>query len=150
MGENPYTNPIVRPLILPDWRKFGINVTEDKRGQLEASDTYQTGTFLRDVIKLNDKQRNFRLFGPDETASNRLHAVFEATSKQWMGEYRDGDDAFLAPDGRVMEMLSEHACEGWLEGYLLTGGHGLLNSYEALYVLKLARWYLWWHPLIAC
>ena len=131
MSENPVTNPVVKPLIMPNWRDYGIEVKEGERGHVEASDTYTTGTFLRDVIKLNEANRNFRLFGPDETASNRLHAVFEATRKQWMGEYRDGDDAFLGPDGRVMEMLSEHQCEGWLEGYLLTGRHGLLNSYEA-------------------
>ena len=118
-----------------------------QRGQVEASDTFTTGTFLRDVMKVNGESRNFRLFGPDETASNRLQAVFDVTKKQWMGEYRDGDDAFLAPEGRVMEMLSEHQCQGWLEGYLLTGGHGLINSYEAfIHIISSmfnqhAKWY---------
>ncbi|KAL7575329.1 hypothetical protein ACA910_001847 [Epithemia clementina (nom. ined.)] len=130
MGENPYTNPIVKPLILPDYTKYAIDVKPEARGHIQASDTYTMGTFLRDVVSQNAKARNFRIFGPDETASNRLHAVFEATDKQWMGEYLEKDEN-LASEGRVMEMLSEHQCEGWLEGYLLTGGHGLLSSYEA-------------------
>jgi xylulose-5-phosphate/fructose-6-phosphate phosphoketolase len=130
MGDNPFTNPMVSPLVLPKFENYGVAVDPAQRGHAIASDTYTTGVFLRDVIKANQARRNFRIFGPDETASNKLHAVFEATSKQWMGEYADDDDT-LAPDGRVMEMLSEHTVEGWLEGYLLTGGHGLLNSYEA-------------------
>lgn len=130
MGNNQITNPIVKPLILPDFMEYGLDVQPTSRGQLKASDTYTCGTFLKDVIVKNQHNRNFRMFGPDETASNRLHAVYEATNKQWMGVY-DKDDINLAQDGRVMEMLSEHQCEGWLEGYLLTGGHGLLNSYEA-------------------
>jgi len=130
MGCNQYTNPKVKPLILPDFENYGLIVDPKKRGTLEASDTYTLGVFLRDVIVKNSTHKNFRIFGPDETASNRLHAVFEATSKQWMGETTESDDT-LAQEGRVMEMLSEHQCEGWLEGYLLTGGHGLLNSYEA-------------------
>jgi xylulose-5-phosphate/fructose-6-phosphate phosphoketolase len=130
MSDNPFTNPRVKPLVLPDFADYALPVDTEKRGLIKASDTYTCGTFLRDVIRKNETNRNFRMFGPDETASNRLHAVFEATSKQWMGEYADGDDN-LAQDGRVMEMLSEHQCEGWLEGYLLTGGHGILNSYEA-------------------
>ena len=85
---------------------------------------------FRSVAKLNREQRNFRIFGPDETLSNRLNAVFEVTERQWDGRTQDNDE-FLALDGRVMEMLSEHQCEGWLEGYLLTGRHGLFNSYEA-------------------
>eukprot|EP00339_Tiarina_fusa_P005761 CAMPEP_0117066572 /NCGR_PEP_ID=MMETSP0472-20121206/46569_1 /TAXON_ID=693140 ORGANISM="Tiarina fusus, Strain LIS" /NCGR_SAMPLE_ID=MMETSP0472 /ASSEMBLY_ACC=CAM_ASM_000603 /LENGTH=265 /DNA_ID=CAMNT_0004787709 /DNA_START=18 /DNA_END=812 /DNA_ORIENTATION=- len=117
MGKNPFTNPIVKPLVLPAFEKYGLPVDPAARGKLKASDTYTTGTFLRDVIVENDANRNFRMF-------------FEATKKQWMGEYVEGDDN-LAQDGRVLEMLSEHQCEGWLEGYLLTGGHGLLNSYEA-------------------
>ena len=92
------------------------------------------GRWLRGVVTLNAEQRNFRLFGPDETVSNRLDAVFEVTSRQWMGE-QTAEDEWLAPDGRVMEMLSEHHCQGWLEGYLLTGRHGLFNTYEALRVL---------------
>jgi xylulose-5-phosphate/fructose-6-phosphate phosphoketolase len=130
MGMNPYTNPQVKPLVLPDFENYGLIVEPGKRGQLKASDTYTTGVFLRDVIIKNKINKNFRIFGPDETASNKLHAVFEATNKQWMGELYDSDEN-LAQEGRVMEMLSEHQCEGWLEGYLLTGGHGLINSYEA-------------------
>ena len=130
MGCNHFTNPKVKPLILPEFENYGLAVDPKKRGNLKASDTYTMGVFLRDVIVKNETNKNFRIFGPDETASNRLHAVFEATNKQWMGDYAEGDDT-LAQEGRVMEMLSEHQCEGWLEGYLLTGGHGLLNSYEA-------------------
>ena len=88
------------------------------------------GGWLRDVMRANAGEANFRVFGPDETASNRLSALFEATDRAWMAERRDGDD-HLAPDGRVMEVLSEHLCQGWLEGYLLTGRHGLFNCYEA-------------------
>ena len=88
------------------------------------------GRFLRDVIRLNEDERNFRLFGPDETISNRLEAVFEVTNRQWDARTARNDE-FLAPGGDVMEVLSEHQCEGWLEGYLLTGRHGLFNSYEA-------------------
>ena len=135
MGDNKYTNPAFRPLIVPDFEPYGVEVDPQNRGSpdLYASDTYTTGLFLRDIFNKNEHLRNFRMFGPDESASNRLQAVFEATKKMWMGEYSDkGDvDSLLGPDGRVMEMLSEHQCEGWLEGYLLTGGHGLLNSYEA-------------------
>lgn len=128
MGNNPLTNPMVTPLVLPDFASYGI--VDPKRGSVIASDTSMLGKWLRDVIKLNDSARNFRIFGPDETASNRLQAVFEVTNKQWMGEVNADDDT-LAQEGRVIEMLSEHQCEGWLEGYLLTGRHGLLNSYEA-------------------
>lgn len=131
MGANPFANPQVKPLVLPDFADYALPVDVKARGKIKESDTYVTGTFLRDVIRKNEVNKNFRMFGPDETASNKLHAVFEATSKQWMGEYLDTDDDTLAQYGRVMEMLSEHQCEGWLEGYLLTGGHGLLNSYEA-------------------
>ena len=99
-------------------------------GSVMNEDARTLGKFLRDVIKLNADSRNFRIFGPDETASNRLDAVFEATDKQWVGEIIPTDD-HLAPDGRVVEMLSEHQCEGWLEGYLLTGRHGIFNTYEA-------------------
>ena len=128
MGNNQITNPIIKPLVLPDFSDYGI--IDPRRGAVLASDTGILGTFLRDVIKCNETARNFRIFGPDETASNRLGAVFEATNKQWMAE-TNADDDTLAQDGRVMEMLSEHQCEGWLEGYLLTGRHGLLSSYEA-------------------
>ena len=99
-------------------------------GNVEAEDTRILGRFLRDVIKLNDIRGSFRLFGPDETVSNRLNAVFEASARQWTAETISGDE-YLAPSGSVMEVLSEHQCQGWLEGYLLTGRHGLFNSYEA-------------------
>lgn len=128
MGNNPYTNPISKPLNLPDFTQFAI--PDPKRGTTFASDTAQLGLYLKELIVMNEKARNFRLFGPDETKSNRLGAVFDVTTKQFLGERREGDDR-MSSDGRVMEMLSEHQCEGWLEGYLLTGGHGLLNSYEA-------------------
>ena len=128
MGNHPLTNPTVQPLRLPDWKKFCIDVPV--RGGIKASDTYQCGKMLKEVIDMNADARNFRLFGPDETASNRLHAVFESTDRQFMGKLYETDDN-TSQDGRVMEILSEHQCEGWLEGYLLTGGHGLLNSYEA-------------------
>ena len=95
-----------------------------------AEATRVLGGFLRDVMRLNEGRRNFRVFGPDETASNRLSALFEATDRTWVAE-RQPDDDHLAPDGRVMEILSEHTCQGWLEGYLLTGRHGLFSSYEA-------------------
>ena len=128
MGNNPFTNPVSKPLILPDFAPFGI--ADPQRGNIFASDATHLGYFLKQVIVLNEKTRNFRLFGPDETKSNRLGAVFDVTTKQFLGEKRDDDDR-MSSDGRVMEMLSEHQCEGWLEGYLLTGGHGILNSYEA-------------------
>jgi xylulose-5-phosphate/fructose-6-phosphate phosphoketolase len=99
-------------------------------GQTDAEDTRVLGRFLRDVIEANQPFRNFRLFGPDETASNRLDAVFERTTRQWMAA-EDANDQWLGRDGRVMEVLSEHQCQGWLEGYLLTGRHGLFNTYEA-------------------
>ena len=113
-------------LSLPDFRNYAVPVpTPGGRG---IGDTHVLGRFLRDVVKLNEK--NFRIFGPDETLSNGLEAVFEETNRQWDAETIPGDE-FLAPTGRVMEMLSEHQCQGWLEGYLLTGRHGLFNSYEA-------------------
>ena len=113
---------------LPDFRSHGTDVPSP--GAVEAQDTEILGELLRDVIRRNQAPRNFRIFGPDETASNRLSAVFEATARQWEAETVPTDD-HLARDGSVMEMLSEHQCEGWLEGYLLTGRHGLFNSYEA-------------------
>jgi xylulose-5-phosphate/fructose-6-phosphate phosphoketolase len=130
MGANPHANGglLLHDLIMPDFRKFAVNVPSP--GSVEAADTQVLGVFLREVIKLNQKQRNFRIFGPDETLSNRLNAVFEATNRQWDARTKENDE-FLATDGRVMEMLSEHQCEGWLEGYLLTGRHGLFNCYEA-------------------
>jgi xylulose-5-phosphate/fructose-6-phosphate phosphoketolase len=128
MGANPHANGgiLLRDLTLPDFRDYAVDVPAPGTG--DAEDTRVLGTFLRDVIKLNPQ--NFRLFGPDETASNRLTAVFDATDKQWEAEIVPSDD-HLARAGRVMEVLSEHQCEGWLEGYLLTGRHGMFNSYEA-------------------
>ncbi len=130
MGANPNANGglLLRDLVMPDFRKFAVDVPSP--GSVCAADAHELGVFLRDVIKLNDEQRNFRIFGPDETLSNRLTAVFEETERQWDARTQDNDE-FLARDGRVMEMLSEHQCEGWLEGYLLTGRHGLFNCYEA-------------------
>ena len=130
MGANPHANGglLLRDLRMPDFRDYATDVPVP--GTLGIGDTHAAGRFLRDVIKLNSEQRNFRVFGPDETLSNQLGAVFEATERQWEGETLPTDE-FLAPTGRVMEMLSEHQCEGWLEGYLLTGRHGLFNCYEA-------------------
>jgi xylulose-5-phosphate/fructose-6-phosphate phosphoketolase len=130
MGANPRANGgiLLNDLRLPDWTKYTIDVPTP--GGAQAEDTRVLGTFLRDVIKHNEDQRNFRIFGPDETISNRLTDVFEATNRQWELPIMKTDE-YLAPQGRVMEILSEHQCEGWLEGYLLTGRHGLFNSYEA-------------------
>jgi xylulose-5-phosphate/fructose-6-phosphate phosphoketolase len=129
MGANPHANGglLLRDLIMPDFRIHAVNVPSP--GSVQAADTHVLGEFLRDVTTLNREQRNFRIFGPDETLSNRLNAVFESTNRQWEARTQENDE-FLAPDGRVMEMLSEHQCEGWLEGYLLTGRHGLFNCYE--------------------
>jgi xylulose-5-phosphate/fructose-6-phosphate phosphoketolase len=128
MSANPHANGglLLRELRLPDFRDYAVDAGAPGATASEA--TRVLGTFLRDVIALNP--RTFRLFGPDETASNRLQAVFEVTDKAWSAETRETDDS-LAPDGRVMEILSEHTCQGWLEGYLLTGRHGLFNCYEA-------------------
>jgi len=130
MGANPHANggALLRPLRMPDYRAYAVDVPRPGIGGI--GDTRVLGPFLRDVAKENGVTRNFRIFGPDETVSNGLAAVFEATDRQWEAETIDGDE-FLAPSGRVMEMLSEHQCEGWLEGYLLTGRHGLFNCYEA-------------------
>ncbi len=130
MGANPHANGglLLRDLVMPDFRNYAVHVPSP--GSVQAADTNELGSFLRDVTNLNQEQRNFRIFGPDETLSNRLNAVFEATDRQWDARTIDNDE-FLAPEGRVMEMLSEHQCEGWLEGYLLTGRHGLFNCYEA-------------------
>jgi len=130
MGANPHANggKLLRALVMPDFRKYAVPVPSP--GSVRAADAHALGVFLRDVAKLNQAQRNFRIFGPDETLSNRLGAVFDVTSRQWEARTQNNDE-FLAADGRVMEMLSEHQCEGWLEGYLLTGRHGLFNCYEA-------------------
>ncbi len=130
MGANPHANGgmLLRDLRMPDFREYAADVPAPGAGGI--GDTHVLGRFLRDVIKLNLEQRNFRVFGPDETLSNGLEAVFEATLRQWDAATVPNDE-FLAPSGRVMEVLSEHQCEGWLEGYLLTGRHGLFNCYEA-------------------
>jgi xylulose-5-phosphate/fructose-6-phosphate phosphoketolase len=130
MSANPHTNGglVLRDLNLPDWRSYGVDVQAPATTFSEA--TRVLGAYLRDLIRLNADERNFRIVGPDETLSNRLGTVFEATERAWEAAIED-DDEHLANDGRVMEVLSEHLCQGWLEGYLLTGRHGLFNSYEA-------------------
>lgn len=131
MGDNPHANGglLLKDLRLPDFRDYRLVI--DKPGSIEASDMTELGKFVRDIFILNQESRNFRIFGPDETMSNRLGAVFEATNRDWNTDQLDNDE-FLASDGRVMDsMLSEHLCEGWLEGYLLTGRHGFFASYEA-------------------
>lgn len=131
MGANPHANGglLLRDLRLPDFRDYGIEVPAP--GATEAQDMIELGGFVRDIFKLNAESRNFRIFGPDETMSNRLGKVFEATKRDWNADMKDNDE-FLATDGRVMDSyLSEHMCEGWLEGYLLTGRHGFFASYEA-------------------
>ncbi len=130
MGANPHANGglLLRELRLPEFREYAVAVSAPGAG--DAEDTRVLGRFLRDVIRLNQAPRNFRLFGPDETLSNRLDAVFEATDRQWLAR-TVATDEHLAVSGSVMEVLSEHLCQGWLEGYLLTGRHGLFNSYEA-------------------
>lgn len=130
MGANPHANggELLKDLILPDCYDYMIDV--QKPGQTIAEATRVMGGFIREVFKLNQKQQNFRLVGPDETASNRLTSVFEVTDRTWIDQLTDEDD-HLATNGRVMEILSEHTCQGWLEGYLLTGRHGLFSCYEA-------------------
>jgi len=128
MSANPAANGglLLRDLALPDFRDYAVEV--DKPGASTGEATKVLGSFLRDVIRRNPE--SFRLFGPDEVASNRLSPVFEATDRAWVADRRESDD-HLAPNGRVMEVLSEHLCQGWLEGYLLTGRHGLFTCYEA-------------------
>jgi xylulose-5-phosphate/fructose-6-phosphate phosphoketolase len=130
MGSNPHANGgiLLQDLRLPDFRNYGVQVPDP--GKTDAEDTRVLGRFLREVINESDAKRNFRIFGPDETVSNRLDAVFETTARQWEAEIRPVDQ-WLAREGRVVEILSEHQCQGWLEGYLLTGRHGLFNTYEA-------------------
>jgi len=130
MGANPHANggALLQPLSMPNFRDYAVAVTAP--GNVEAEATRRLGPFVRDVMALNLARANFRVFGPDETASNRLEAVFEVSKKEWMAEVEDVD-VDLAADGRVMEVLSEHLCQGWLEGYLLTGRHGLFSCYEA-------------------
>jgi len=130
MGANPNANGglLLKDLKMPDFRDFALK--SPGPGKIKASDTTVLGELLAAVIRLNQEQRNFRLFGPDETLSNKLDAVFKETNRQWEAEITP-QDQYLAGDGRVIEVLSEHQCEGFLEGYLLTGRHGLFNSYEA-------------------
>jgi len=130
MGANPHANggALLRDLRMPDFREYALEVP--KPGAITAEATRITGRFLRDVMKRNLDSRNFRVFSPDENNSNRLDEVLNATERAWMAE-RLPDDDHLAPDGRVMEILSEHTCQGWLEGYLLTGRHGFFSCYEA-------------------
>ena len=131
LGANPHANggKLLRDLRMPDFRKYAVEVTE--HGGKDGQDMTELGKFVRDIFKLNEDARNFRIFGPDETTSNRLNAVFETENRDWNAETLDIDD-HLAADGRVMDsMLSEHMCEGWLEGYLLTGRHGFFATYEA-------------------
>jgi xylulose-5-phosphate/fructose-6-phosphate phosphoketolase len=130
MSANPHANGgvLLKDLRLPDFRKYAVEVPSP--GEANAEATRVMGEFLRDVMKLNLENKNFRLFSPDENNSNRWQDVLEVTNRAWVAERFDYDDK-LAPDGRVMEMLSEHQCEGWLEGYLLTGRHGFFSCYEA-------------------
>ena len=131
MGANLHTNGgiLLRDLIMPDFRNHAIKVVSP--GLIMGQDTMVLGKFLKDVIQLNHQHHNFRVFGPDETISNLLGTIFEVTNRQWEAK-EETNDEFLAPEGQVIDsMLSEHQCQGWLEGYLLTGRHGIFNSYEA-------------------
>jgi xylulose-5-phosphate/fructose-6-phosphate phosphoketolase len=130
MGANPHANGgiLLKDLKMPNFEDYAVDVP--KPGTVMAEATRVSGRFLRDVMKLNQENQNFRVFGPDETASNRLDPVFEVTGRMWAGSILPEDDR-ISPDGRVMEVLSEHMCQGWLEGYLLTGRHGFFSCYEA-------------------
>ena len=131
MGANPHANGglLLKSLRLPDFRNYAVEVPAP--GAVEAQDMIELGGYVRDIFRLNKEEKNFRIFGPDETMSNRLGHVFEEENRQWQADITP-EDEFLAQDGRVMDgMLSEHMCQGWLEGYLLTGRHGFFNSYEA-------------------
>ena len=130
MGANPHANGglLLKDLRLPDFRDYGIQV---EAGKTKAQDMIELGGYVRDIFRLNEENKNFRIFGPDETMSNRLYRAFEATNRDWNADMVENDEC-LARDGRIMDgMLSEHMCEGWLEGYLLTGRHGFFASYEA-------------------
>ena len=130
LGANPHANGglLLKDLRLPDFRSYGIEV---EPGKTQAQDMIELGGYIRDIFKLNEDSKNFRIFGPDESMSNRLYKVFEEQKRDWQADLLDTDDC-LARDGRIMDgMLSEHMCEGWLEGYLLTGRHGFFASYEA-------------------
>lgn len=131
MGANPHANGgiLLKDLRMPDFRDYALAVPTP--GIVTGEATRILGNFLRDIMKINKESHNFRVFGPDETASNRLDALFETTGRTFEGKIYASDDEFLEPDGRVMEVLSEHMCQGWLEGYLLTGRHGFFSCYEA-------------------
>ncbi|MEK0191343.1 phosphoketolase family protein [Microcoleus anatoxicus] len=131
MGANPHANGglLMKDLKMPEFADYAVDV--QKPGTVMAEATRVSGRFLRDVMKLNQDNQNFRIVGPDETASNRLDPVFDVTGRAWTGSILPEDDEHLSPDGRVMEVLSEHLCQGWLEGYLLTGRHGFFSCYEA-------------------
>ncbi len=132
MAANPHANGgvLLKDLKTPDYRDYAVKV--ESPGVTVAQDMIELGKYVRDVVRLNEENRNFRIFGPDETMSNRLWSVFEATKRQWLPEIHEPNDEGLAHDGRIVDsMLSEHMCEGWLEGYLLTGRHGFFASYEA-------------------
>jgi xylulose-5-phosphate/fructose-6-phosphate phosphoketolase len=130
MGANPHANGglLLKDLKMPNFRDYAVDVP--KPGAVFAEATRVLGALLRDIMRLNQDRHNFRVFGPDETASNRLGALFEVTDRTWVADRRPEDES-LGPDGRVMEILSEHTCQGWLEGYLLTGRHGFFSCYEA-------------------
>ena len=130
MSANPHANggTLMRPLRMPDFVDYAVAVPTP--GQVDAEATRVMGGFLRDIMRANAATRNFRVFSPDENNSNRLEAVLEVTNRAWNAEMLPDDD-HLAPGGEVMEILSEHTCQGWLEGYLLTGRHGLFSCYEA-------------------
>jgi xylulose-5-phosphate/fructose-6-phosphate phosphoketolase len=130
MGANPHANGgrLLKDLEMPDFRDYAVAVPTP--GSVVAEATREMGKLLRDVMKLNLRSRNFRVMGPDESSSNRIDAVFEVTPRTWIAQQLP-EDEHLSPDGRVMEILSEHTCQGWLEGYLLTGRHGLFSCYEA-------------------
>ncbi|MBH8576900.1 phosphoketolase family protein [Nostocaceae cyanobacterium CENA369] len=130
MGDNPHTNGgiLLQDLKMPNFQDYAVDIPQP--GKVQAEATKVTAKLLRDVFKLNEESRNFRMFGPDETQSNRLDAVFEVTDRTWVAPILP-EDEHLSPDGRVMEILSETSCQGWLEGYLLTGRHGFFSCYEA-------------------
>ena len=134
MGANPHANGglLLKDLRLPDFRDYGIQV---EAGKTKAQDMIELGGYVRDIFRLNEENKNFRIFGPDESMSNRLYRAFEATNRDWNADMVENDEC-LARDGRIMDgMLSEHMCEGWLEGYLLTGRHGSSQATRHLSVL---------------
>ena len=131
MGSNPHANGglLLRDLRTPDFSKYAVEVPAP--GEAEAEDMAELGKYVKDVLKLNQRAKNFRIFSPDETMSNKLWAALEASDRRWNADRLPSDEG-LSPSGRILDgMLSEHMCQGWLEGYLLTGRHGFLNSYEA-------------------